>query len=82
MRWLPDGWRLRPQGRPQAGNGSTRRKVVSGRALRQLLVIKKMDANGNTVERERHTTVNHAMKTCRRARNVVARRNAGKLPPR
>jgi hypothetical protein len=41
-----------------------------------------MDANGNTVERERRTTVNHAMKTCRRARNVVARRNAGKLPPR
>jgi hypothetical protein len=33
----------------------------------KLLVIKTMDANGNTVERERRTTVNHAMKTCRRA---------------
>jgi hypothetical protein len=46
----------------------------------KLLVIKKMDVNGNTVERERRTTVNHAMKTCRRAWNVAARRNPGKLP--
>jgi hypothetical protein len=30
--------------------------------------------------RERRTTVNHAMKTCRRAWNVAARRNPGKLP--
>jgi hypothetical protein len=29
---------------------------------------------------ERRTTVNHAMKTCRRAWNVAARRNPGKLP--
>ena len=33
------------------------------------------------VERERRTTVNHAMKTCRRAWNVAARRNPGKVPP-
>ena len=31
--------------------------------------------------RERRTTVNHAMKTCRRAWNVAARRNPGKVPP-
>jgi hypothetical protein len=30
--------------------------------------------------RERRTSVNHAMKTCRRAWNVAARRNPGKLP--
>jgi hypothetical protein len=30
--------------------------------------------------RERRTTTNHAMKTCRRAWNVAARRNPGKLP--
>jgi hypothetical protein len=32
------------------------------------------------VERERRTTVNHAMKSCRRAWNICARRNPGKLP--
>jgi hypothetical protein len=30
--------------------------------------------------RERRTTINHAMKSCRRAWNVVARRNPGKVP--
>jgi hypothetical protein len=47
----------------------------------KLLVLKVTDADGNTVERERRTTVNHAMKSCRRAWNVCARRNPGKLPP-
>jgi hypothetical protein len=37
------------------------------------------DAEGNVIG-ERRTTVNHAMKTCRRAWNVVARRHPGKLP--
>jgi hypothetical protein len=30
--------------------------------------------------RERRTTINHAMKTCRRAWNVATRRNPGKVP--
>jgi hypothetical protein len=30
--------------------------------------------------RERRTTTNHAMKTCRRAWNIAARRNPGKMP--
>jgi hypothetical protein len=47
----------------------------------KLLVQKVADADGNVVERERRTTVNHAMKSCRRAWNVCARRNPGKLPP-
>jgi hypothetical protein len=47
----------------------------------KLLVVTETDAEGNTVGRERRTTINHAMKTCRRAWNVAARRNPGKLPP-
>jgi hypothetical protein len=46
----------------------------------KLLVQKITDDAGNMIERERRTTVNHAMKTCRRAWNVVARRHPGKLP--
>jgi len=42
-----------------------------------LLLIR--DTEGNVVG-ERRTTVNHAMKSCRRAWNVVARRHPGKLP--
>lgn len=37
------------------------------------------DDAGNVIG-ERRTTVNHAMKTCRRAWNICARRNPGKLP--
>lgn len=46
----------------------------------KLLFVKTLDADGNTIERERRTTVNHAMKSCRRAWKVVSRRNPGKLP--
>jgi hypothetical protein len=46
----------------------------------KLLVQKVTDDDGNVIERERRTTVNHAMKTCRRAWNVVGRRHPGKLP--
>lgn len=46
----------------------------------KLLILKITDAKGNLIERERRTTVNHAMKSCRRAWNVVARRHPGKLP--
>lgn len=42
-----------------------------------LLPVK--DVEGNTIG-ERRTTVNHAMKTCRRAWNIVARKHPGKLP--
>jgi hypothetical protein len=46
----------------------------------KLLILKTTDTDGNVVERERRTTVNHAMKSCRRAWNIAARRNPGKLP--
>jgi hypothetical protein len=54
--------------------------AVTDAIYEKLLVVTKTDAEGNTVERERKTTVNHAMKSCRRAWNVAARRNPGKLP--
>ncbi len=46
------------------------------RALREALGHRHTDG----LTRERRTTINHAMKTCRRAWNVAARRNPGKLP--
>jgi hypothetical protein len=46
----------------------------------KLLVVKEADDDGKVIERERRTTVNHAMKSCRRAWNVADRRNPGKLP--
>lgn len=45
-----------------------------------LVIVRETDANGKTVERERRTTVNHAMKTCRRAWRVAFRRNPTKVP--
>jgi hypothetical protein len=47
-------------------------------ALYEALLPLKDDA-GNVIG-ERRTTVNHAMKSCRRAWNICARRNPGKLP--
>jgi hypothetical protein len=47
----------------------------------KLLFVKETDADGHTIERERRTTVNHAMKSCRRAWNIAGRRNPGKVPP-
>ena len=46
----------------------------------KLLVVKETDAAGNVIERERRTTVNHAMKSCQRAWKVAARKNPGKVP--
>jgi hypothetical protein len=54
--------------------------AVTDALYEKLLIIKETDAAGNVVERERRTTVNHAMKSARRAWNVAARRNAGKVP--
>jgi hypothetical protein len=51
--------------------------AVTDALYEALLPVK--DAEGNVIG-ERRTTVNHAMKTCRRAWNIVARRHPGKLP--
>ncbi len=53
---------------------------VTDALYEKLLVITETDAAGNTIERERRTTVNHAMKACRRAWNVAFRRNPTKVP--
>jgi hypothetical protein len=46
----------------------------------KLLIVKKTDAQGNMIERERRTFVNYAMKTCRRAWFLVARSNPNRVP--
>jgi hypothetical protein len=46
----------------------------------KLLVIKETDAAGNTVKRERRPTINHAMKSCRRAWNIAQRRKPALVP--
>jgi hypothetical protein len=50
---------------------------VTDALYEKLLVL--TDQAGKVIG-ERRTTVNHAMKSCRRAWNVVARRHPGKLP--
>lgn len=54
--------------------------AVADTLYEKLLTVTKTDAAGNVIERERRTTINHAMKTCCRAWNVAARRNPGKVP--
>jgi hypothetical protein len=46
---------------------------MADRLLEKLGSVVEKDADGNEVIRERKTTVNHAMKSCRRAWNVVYR---------
>ena len=47
----------------------------------KLLVVTETDADGNVIERERRTTINDVMRSCRRAWNVAFRRNSDKVPP-
>jgi hypothetical protein len=54
--------------------------AITDAIYEKLLVMTATDASGNIVERERRTSVNNAMKSCRRAWNVAARRNPGKVP--
>jgi hypothetical protein len=68
---LKDGTRL-----------GARRVALIDTALADVLYEKllvRTDDAGNVIG-ERRTTVNHAMKSCRRAWNITARRNPGKLP--
>jgi hypothetical protein len=46
---------------------------MADRLLEKLGTVTEQDDDGNEVVRERKTTVNHAMKSCRRAWNVVHR---------
>lgn len=54
--------------------------AIADAVYEKLLVVTEKDDDGNAVERERRTTVNHAMKSCRRAWNICSRRNPGKMP--
>lgn len=54
--------------------------AVADTLYEKLLIVRETDGAGNVIERERRTTVNHAMKTCRRAWNVVFRRHPTKVP--
>jgi hypothetical protein len=54
--------------------------AITDLVYEKLLVVTETDADGNLIERERRTTVNHAMKSCRRAWNIASRRNPGKVP--
>jgi hypothetical protein len=53
---------------------------VTLRLYEKLLVVEETSANGSTIKRERRTTANHVMKSCRSAWNVALLRNPGKLP--
>jgi hypothetical protein len=54
--------------------------AVADALYERLLVVKETDPAGAVVDRERRTTANHAMKSCRRAWNVALRRNPRKVP--
>jgi hypothetical protein len=54
--------------------------AVTDALYEKLLTVTETDTDGNVIVRERRTTINHAMKTCRRAWNVAGRRNPGKVP--
>jgi hypothetical protein len=58
---------------------SVTRSVVD-KLYEKLLKVIEVDVDGDTFERERRPTVNHAMKTCRRAWNVVKRRHGSRIP--
>jgi hypothetical protein len=54
--------------------------AITDAIYEKLLIVTETDADGNVIMRERRTTVNYAMKACRRALNIAARRNPSKLP--
>ena len=78
---LQTGRRIRAEGRSPARTSAASAIIttaVTDALYEKLLTV--TDAGGNVIG-ERRTSVNHAMKCCRRAWNVVARRHPGKLPP-
>lgn len=77
---LVGGYRLKDGRRLGQVHVSAVTTAVADEIYQKLLVVVEKAADGSTIERERRTTVNHAMKSCRRAWNVAARRNPGKMP--
>ena len=54
--------------------------AVTDALYERLLTIKETDVDGNQIERERRTRINHSMKSCRRAWNIALRRHPRKVP--
>lgn len=77
---LVGGYILKDGRRLGAARISAITTAVTDAVYEKLSVVTETDSSGETVTRERKTTVNHAMKSCRRAWNIAARRNPGKLP--
>lgn len=77
---LVGGYRLKDGRRLGQVRVSAITTAIADEIYQKLVVVIEKDAAGNAVERERRTTVNHAMKSCRRAWNVAARRNPGRMP--
>jgi hypothetical protein len=54
--------------------------AIVDKVYEKLLVMTETNADGTVIKRERRTTINHAMKTCRRAWNVAARATQARCP--
>jgi hypothetical protein len=77
---LVGGYLLRDGKRLGEKRVTTIDTALSDDLYEKLLIVSVKDGSGNVIQRERRTTINHAMKSCRRAWNICARRNPGKLP--
>lgn len=77
---LVGGYRLKDGRRLGEVRVSAIDTSVADEVYEKLLIVHEVDAAGNAVDRERRTTINHAMKSCRRAWFIASRRNPGKLP--
>src|SRR5262245_43555383 len=77
---LIGGYVLKDGGRLGEARLTSITTAVIDALYEKLVVVKETDADGNVIERERRTTINDTMRSCRRAWNVAARRNPGKVP--
>jgi hypothetical protein len=77
---LVGGYTLKDGRRLGQASLSAINTAITDLVYEKLVAVQETDAAGNVIERERRTTINHAMKSCRRAWNVAARANPGKVP--
>ena len=77
---LVGGYALKDGRRLGQASLSAVTSAIADLVYEALVIVRKTDDSGATVERERRTTINHAMKSCRRAWNVAARANPDKVP--
>lgn len=77
---LVGGYRLKDGRRLGEVRATAINSAVADELYDKLMTVTEKDADGNEVQRERRTTVNHAMKSVRRAWFVTTRRNPDKMP--